>query len=210
MRWTILIPVKVTHTAKSRLRGASASAAAHERLVRAIRSDTVAASAAAALVARVILVCDDAINWPGRTVFVQTRPGLNPALAEAAEHASRQWPGDGVAALVGDLPALSAAELDDVLGRAADVPAAFVPDSAGVGTTLLTAAPAVGLRPAFGDGSAARHRGYASELHAGPGLRHDVDTPDDLRAALTLGVGAHTRRALAPTGAARSGGYAAG
>ncbi|MGZ4583781.1 MAG: 2-phospho-L-lactate guanylyltransferase, partial [Mycobacterium sp.] len=52
----------------------------------------------------------------------------------------------------------------------------------------------------FGSDSSARHRrsGAIELTGAWPGLRCDVDTPDDLAAARRLGVGAATARALAP------------
>ena len=113
--------------------------------------------------------------------LVQTQPGLNGALRDGAAYARTRWPGDGVAALVGDLPAVRPDELAAALDAAAAHPAAFVPDSPGTGTTLLTARPGHVLEPRFGEGSAARHAAVAARLTAGPGLRHDVDTADDLR-----------------------------
>jgi 2-phospho-L-lactate guanylyltransferase len=123
---------------------------------------------------------------------VQTRRGLNAALAEAAEHAVHRWPADGVAALVGDLPALRPAELATALAAATEHPQSFVPDAAGTGTTLLAATPGSSLRPAFGLDSAARHTAWAVPLDAAPGLRHDVDTAADLRSAAALGLGPAT------------------
>ena len=182
--------MKSLPAAKGRLADASPDAAAHARLVAAIRADTLAAVGGAAAVARVVLVTDRPTD--GELVFVQRVPGLNPALTEAAADAAARWPGDAVAALVGDLPALRGADLDAALRAAAAHPRAFVPDAAGTGTTMLTALPGVTLRPAFGAGSAARHRTDAAELAAAAELRCDVDTAADLDAALALGVGTHT------------------
>ena len=131
--------------------------------------------------------------------LLQHRRGLNAALAEGARLARDRWPADGVAGLVGDLPALTPAELAGALAAAAQHPTGFVTDAAGTGTTLLTARPTVAFDPRFGPGSAARHGVHAAALPAGPGLRRDVDTADDLRAALLLGVGPHTVAALATT-----------
>lgn len=189
MRWTVLLPVKTLPAAKTRLLPASDSAAAHRRLVEAVQADTLAAARAADGVARVLIVTDR----PGLpNALVQTRPGLNPALAEAAEHAAEHWPADGVAALVGDLPALRPDELASALAAAIAHPRSFVPDAAGTGTTLLAARPGIALEPAFGPGSAARHGSVAVALDAGPGLRRDVDTADDLRAAAAVGLGPET------------------
>jgi 2-phospho-L-lactate guanylyltransferase len=204
VRWTVLIPVKSLPEAKSRLAGASADAEAHHRLVRAIRADTLSAVRASAGVARLVLVLDR----PGRTdgsepafgselTFVQSAPGLNAALAEAAADALTRWPHDAIAALVGDLPALRPDELAEALTAAARLPRAFVADAAGTGTTLLTATPGHPLAPQFGAGSATRHANGAAAIEAGPGLRCDVDTDEDLQAATVLGLGTDTAGVLA-------------
>lgn len=193
-----MIPTKALPEAKSRLLPATVDASAHRRLVEAIRADTVAAASAAPAVARVVLIAD---RPAGPGVLVQTEPGLNAALVEAAEFATVSWPEDGVGALVGDLPALRPDEIDSALRAAAGHARSFVPDSPGTGTTLLTAQPGTVLRPAFGPGSARRHAAGAVELaSAGPGLRHDVDTADDLAAAAELGLGPATSAVLAETG----------
>jgi 2-phospho-L-lactate guanylyltransferase len=89
------------------------------------------------------------------------------------------------------------AELATALRAAGASPgrAAFVPDAAGVGTTLYAVPPGGEFRPLFGGASRARHAASgATELGLDDltGLRRDVDTPDDLRAALTLGAGPRT------------------
>jgi 2-phospho-L-lactate guanylyltransferase len=141
---------------------------------------------------------------------------LNAALRHGAAVAALRWPGTGLAALTADLPALSPAELATALRAAAagtpDTPgspgaqddspvrAAFVPDAAGVGTTLYAVPPGGEFRPLFGGASRARHAASgATELGVDDmtGLRRDVDTPDDLRAALALGVGPFTQAAAA-------------
>ncbi|MEO8889395.1 MAG: 2-phospho-L-lactate guanylyltransferase [Jatrophihabitantaceae bacterium] len=196
MRWTVLIPTKSLPEAKTRLTGASADSAAHHRLVRAIRADTLAAARAADGVARLVIVTDRSDDHGAELTFVQTAPGLNAALAEAAADAANRWPRDGLVALLGDLPALRPDELAHALADAARTPRSFVPDAAGTGTTLLAVHPGVLLAPAFGPGSAARHAAGAVRLDAGPGLRHDVDTADDLETARVFGLGAFTRRVL--------------
>ena len=198
----MLIAVKGLPEAKSRLLPASADPIAHGALVEAIRADTVAATIRAAGVGRVVLVADRAGVHPlpaetdGVSVIVQRSPGLNGALRDGAELAVARWPHDGVAALVGDLPALRPAELGVVLAAAENHEQAFVADAAGTGTTLLTARPGSTLRPEFGLGSADRHRAHATLLAAGDGLRHDVDTAEDLAAAWAVGVGPSTAAAI--------------
>jgi 2-phospho-L-lactate guanylyltransferase len=86
-------------------------------------------------------------------------------------------------------------ELERGLRAAAGWPEAFVPDAAGTGTTLYTARPGVAFQPRFGPGSAARHAAAGAAallLPDAPGLRRDVDTPDDLRRAAALGLGPRT------------------
>jgi 2-phospho-L-lactate/phosphoenolpyruvate guanylyltransferase len=202
VRWTLLVPAKSLPEAKSRLRRAAdpeTGEEEHARLVLAIRADTMAAARSARNVARLLVVVDRPgaeHSATGDELLVQSVPGLNAALREAAEHAVARWPGDGLAAMVGDLPALRPEELADALDHAAHVPRGYVADAQGTGTTLLTAR-GVPLEPAFGEGSAARHGASATPLPAGPGLRHDVDTAGDLARALTLGVGPATLAATA-------------
>ena len=140
---------------------------------------------------------------PGSLDGVGTELGvqdlLNAALGHGAAVAARRWPGTGLAALTADLPALSPGELAAALRSAAEgdfpVRASFVPDAAGVGTTMYAVPPGGEFRPLFGGASRARHAAAgAAELPFGDmtGLRRDVDTPDDLRAALALGAGPRT------------------
>jgi 2-phospho-L-lactate guanylyltransferase len=220
----VLVPMKALPTAKSRLLEASADIAAHARLVTAIREDTLAAATAADGVARVVPVFDVPVfdvpvfdvpvfdlpvplapdspeRWPVEDYYVQQSPGLNAGLGEAAAWAAQRWPDDGVAALVGDLPALRPDELSAALLAAAAQPRAHVADEQGTGTTLLTARPREPLLPEFGPGSAARHHcAGAARLDAGPGLRLDVDTAADLRAAGLVGLGAATATVLGEHG----------
>lgn len=196
MRWTVLVPVKSLPEAKSRLTGASVDPAAHRRLVQAIRADTIASARAAEGVARLVLVTDRPGEHGTDLAFVQTAPGLNAALAEAAADAVTRWPQDAIAALVGDLPALRPEDLARALRLAGEHPHAFVADSAGSGTTLLTSLPGRPLYPQFGAGSAGRHARLAHPIDADRGLRCDVDTADDLRAATALGLGPATRAEL--------------
>jgi len=127
----VLVPVKALPGAKSRLAGLSTDAEAHARLVHAIRDDTLRAAREAAGVARVVRIGDtDDVEHD----LLQQRPGLNEALAEGAQYAAAQWPDDGIAALVGDLPALTAAELARSLAVAAHHETAFVATRRGTGT----------------------------------------------------------------------------
>ena len=197
--WSLVIPVKVLARAKSRLIGLAGPA--RSALALAMAADTVSAAGACPAVGVVVVVTDDAeaagVLGGLHAVIVADEPaaGLNPALAHGAAVAAAQWPASGVAALAADLPALRPGELDRGLRAAARWPEAFVADAAGTGTTLYAARPAAAFRARFGAGSAGRYRrGGVMEVTLAdvPSLRADVDTPDDLRQAASLGLGPRT------------------
>ena len=199
LTWSLVVPVKVLARAKTRL--ASLAGPDRPALALAMAADTVAAALACPQVARVIVVTDDPraaeVLASLGAVIVPDRPGrgLNQALRHGAAHAGSRWPRSGIGGLAADLPALRPAELSSALRAAARWPQAFVPDSAGSGTTLYTVRPGTAFRPRFGPGSAARHRAAGAAELARPGLaslRRDVDEPADLRRAAELGLGART------------------
>ncbi|MHB9858810.1 2-phospho-L-lactate guanylyltransferase [Streptomyces sp. YIM S03343] len=203
MQWTLVMPLKALAQAKSRLADTAADGV-RPGLALAFAQDTVAAALACPAVRDVAVVTSDALaarELAGLgAVIVADEPGggLNAALAHAAAVVRSAHPQSPLAALNADLPALRPAELARVLDAAAQFPRAFLPDAAGIGTTLLTAGPGQELRPAFGADSRALHRGSgAVELRLGSvdSVRQDVDTGDDLRAALALGVGPRTAAA---------------
>lgn len=155
---------------------------------------------------RVLVVTDDpragaALEGLGALVVAgEPGTGLNPALEHGESAAGPLAPGTGLCALSADLPALRPAELATVLRAAQRYGRSFLPDSPGVGTTLLAATAGSCLLPAFEGASRARHlRSGARELRvAGAGsVRRDVDIPQDLWDARELGLGPRTRRLLA-------------
>lgn len=196
LTWSVVIPVKPLAQAKSRLTGLASSD--REALALAMAADTIAAALGCSQVAAVIVVTDDpsvgaAAAALGAGVIADTpASGLNEALAAGARHAALDRQGLGVAALTADLPALTSAELSTALTKASGVGQAFVADAAGSGTTLYTAGPGSAFSPRFGPGSRARHRlagAVEIDLPELSGLRRDVDTLADLRAAARLGLG---------------------
>ncbi|HTY29041.1 MAG TPA: 2-phospho-L-lactate guanylyltransferase, partial [Mycobacterium sp.] len=100
--------------------------------------------------------------------------------------------------LQGDLPALQTSELSEALAQARAHRRSFVADHHASGTAALFAF-GVPLDPRFGADSAQRHResGAVELTGVWPGLRCDIDTPEDLRAATALGVGNATAEAIA-------------
>ncbi|WNZ08425.1 2-phospho-L-lactate guanylyltransferase [Streptomyces sp. 11x1] len=209
MQWTLVVPLKPLARAKSRLSD-TADDGVRPGLALAFAQDTVAAALAAAAVRSVVVVTDDPLAarelaaLGARTVpedpHEGSGDGLNAALRHAAAVVRGVRPQSPVVALNADLPALRSGELTRVLNAAAEFPRAFLPDAAGTGTTLLAATPGHDLSPAFGPDSRRRHRrSGAVELALADvdSVRQDVDTGDDLRAALGLGVGPRTAAAAA-------------
>ncbi|WP_052852017.1 2-phospho-L-lactate guanylyltransferase [Streptomyces avicenniae] len=198
--WSLIVPLKPLRLAKSRLADVAGDAA-RPSLALAFAEDTVAAALACASVREVVVVTDDPLAG-GRLARAGARVvpdapglGLNAALAHGAAAVRAALPDAAVAALNADLPALRSAELLRVLRAASEQARSFLADAAGVGTTLLAATGGAELAPAFGGASRARHlaSGAAELLLDGvPGVRRDVDTAADLRAALALGVGPRT------------------
>jgi 2-phospho-L-lactate guanylyltransferase len=200
--WGLVVPVKRLRVAKTRLQ--AYGDALRQDLALAVAVDVVTAALASKAVAEVLVVTDDdrareELAAAGASVVPDAPDaGLNPALAHGAALLSA---GLGAATVSADLPALRPEELTAALQAVPAAQRAFVADHAGTGTTLLAAPPGLSLAPAYGAASRAGHlTSGAVELPAGPGLRTDVDTPDDLRRALALGVGTATARVAARLG----------
>ncbi|MCP9962306.1 2-phospho-L-lactate guanylyltransferase [Streptomyces somaliensis] len=198
----MVVPLKSLAEAKSRLAG-TVGAPGRRRLALAFAQDTVEAALACAAVRDVVVVTDDPVAAARLAALgagiVPDRPaaGLNAALAYGAEAVRARRPRAAVAALNADLPALRPAELERVLTAAGRFPRAFLADAADIGTTFLSAAPGIELRPAFGGASRLRHSSSGAveiRLVGVASVRRDVDTGADLRAALRLGVGRRTAR----------------
>lgn len=204
----VLVAVKDLPAAKTRL--APALGEQHRgALVLAMLTDTVTAALRYPGIATVHVVTrDDAVARAATAAGARTvrdtctgPDGLNAALRLGAAAVAENEPGARLLALQADLPALRPAELGGALAASAGA-RALVADAAGAGTTLLLAAAGGRLDPRFGAGSAARHRtsGAAELVGAWPGLRGDVDTLDDLAAALRAGVGSATAALVDATG----------
>jgi 2-phospho-L-lactate/phosphoenolpyruvate guanylyltransferase len=206
----LVVPVKPLSAAKSRLRGAAdgglGEPSAHARLTLALAHDTVAAARAATRVRRLVVVSSDPVvaaelGAVGIEVVPDgPMPGLNAAYEHGAAVLRRRDAAAAVGALQADLPALRPAELAVALDAAAEFDQSFVPDALDVGTTFYGVRPGMPFRPRFGGESRARHLAAGAKELCVPGIdsvRRDVDTPDDLRAAIVLGLGPHTAAVVA-------------
>lgn len=203
----VIIAVKRLAVAKTRLAPVF-SAQTRENVVLAMLVDTLTATArVAALRSVTVITPDDAAAAAAAGVGADVLPDptpqghrdpLNNAIAAAERVLVESVP--NVVVLQGDLPALQTQELAEAIAAARHYPRSFVADRLGTGTAALCAF-GTALDPLFGLNSAARHRrsGAIELTGAWPGLRCDIDTPDDLVVARRLGVGAATARAIATT-----------
>lgn len=198
MRWSVVIPVKTTSIGKSRL---DDSGVDRPSLALAIALDTVDAATRAAHVSEVVVVSSDADVRAGVEAIAHAHAvddpgmGLNGAVRaglETCEHEAR-------AALLGDVPALTACDLDAALAAAEQHERAFVADAEGSGSTLVAWRAPATYEAHFGSDSAAAHRGagfHPLDVDAASTLRRDVDTREQLEAARDLGLGPRSRALL--------------
>lgn len=198
----LVIAMKRLTAAKTRL-APIFSAAKRESMVLAMLVDTITAASAVAAVTVVTPddVAADAARQLGATVLTDPTPvghrdPLNNAISQAEAVVRRRT--TNVVVVQGDLPALQPQELAEAVAAARSYRRSFVGDRHGTGTSALFAF-GVPLEPRFGPDSAQHHRhsGAIELTGAWPGLRCDIDTPDDLMVARRLGVGAATTRAMA-------------
>ncbi|MFE4213410.1 2-phospho-L-lactate guanylyltransferase [Streptomyces sp. NPDC056844] len=204
--WSLVVPLKPLARAKSRLARA-VGGDLRPRLALAFAQDTVSAALSCPAVRDVVVVTDDPVAGAALTALgaraVADTPaaGLDAAMEHGARSVRARRGGAAVAVLNADLPALRPDELARVLEFSAAFPRAFVADAQGIGTTFLSAGPGVELRPAFGGASRARHLASGAveiPLAGVDSVRRDVDTGEDLGAALALGVGRFTAALAAP------------
>jgi 2-phospho-L-lactate guanylyltransferase len=213
---TAIIPVKRFGEAKQRLLD-RLDRPQRAELVKAMLADVLAAVSATDSIERVIVVTGEgraeriALRHAQRTTTpleVMRDPddrghsqaatlGIIRALALGAECS---------ALLPGDCPLLDPAELDRALGRMQPGRVAVIPDRHLTGTNGLLLAPADAIGPAFGEGSAERHReraeraGYEAATEPLSSLALDLDTPDDLT-ALAAELAENPQRAVATAAA---------
>ncbi|MGW5917756.1 2-phospho-L-lactate guanylyltransferase [Nocardia fluminea] len=200
-----VMAVKHIGRAKSRLANAL-STEQRAQLVLAMFTDTVVAAGAVPELLSLTVVTPDPLvavraRELGAHVIDEPPAGadpLNTALtAGAADVRERHGP-TALLALQADLPALRPSELADVLAVAVSARSVVI-DHTGTGTAaLLIRDPTAPLSPRFGADSARAHRddGAVPLLGHWPGLRCDVDTPEDLDRVRALGVGEFTTSTL--------------
>jgi 2-phospho-L-lactate/phosphoenolpyruvate guanylyltransferase len=201
---TAILPVKRFGEAKSRLAG-GLDAERRSALAAAMLEDALEAIGAARTIERTIVVTREP-----RAVELAQAAGAE-TLSDFADEghseaalaglAAAEARGAGCAVLLPiDCPLLDPRELDRLLTGVPELYVAVVPDRHGSGTNALVLAPPSAIRPAFGEGSRARHVAaaraagvpYGVEELASLGL--DLDTPADV-VALTRELASDPGRA---------------
>jgi 2-phospho-L-lactate guanylyltransferase len=208
MRATAILPVKRFAAAKRRL-GLSDERRRRE-LLEAMLRDVLAAIGESRMVERTLVVTGEpaaaeiAADLGAETVPDPADVGHSEAALLGIEAAADE---PSVALLPGDCPLLDPRELDGLLTGVPDRYVTIVPDRHGTGTNALVLAPPDAIRPAFGEGSRARHEviarraGIPFSVEGVGSLALDLDTPADIVALTTAiesgrGEARNTARAL--------------
>ena len=185
MSWVAIVPLKQGASQKSRL-SQSLDPAQRAALTEALFTRVLEALSVSKAVSQVIVLSPlDPQRREAHWVRDEGR-GLNEELmALRAQHPDRN-----VLIVHADLPFLEAADIEDLLVAAESAGIAIAPDKFGIGTNALAlkADSVIDLR--FGEESFSKHSAAApgAAIVKSRGLSHDIDTPDDLRAALDGGL----------------------
>jgi 2-phospho-L-lactate guanylyltransferase len=213
--WAV-VPIKELDGAKQRLAGFLEPSLRRE-LAETMIGEVLEAVVGATGLAGVIIVTLDpmATRLAGkigaRIVTEGARDGQTGSVAAGQMILAREGR-DGMLTLPGDIPCVTAAELDAVLAAHGAAPAFTIApahDDLGSNTVVCSPPDAVALR--FGDNSffphldAARRRGIEPTVIRLPGIAMDVDHPVDLAALLRLpqSAGTKTRALLEAAGVPR-------
>lgn len=189
MAVTAVIPVKQLGEAKTRLMS-ELPAVERARLALALLANVLDAVGGAPAITRTLVVTPDVdvarlARGRGAEVVHQEQPGLN--LAIQLGHAAVDDPEDIVLALLGDLPFLTSADLDQLLQLVEPGVVVLAPDRHRRGTNALAVQRDEPFEPAFGENSLALHRREAARLglavreYRSRGTGFDVDTAEDLQ-----------------------------
>ena len=205
--WSLVVPLKPLARAKSRL-GRAVGGDLRPRLALAFAQDTVAAALSCPAVRDVVVVTDDPVAGAAlaalgaRAVADTPAAGLNAALEHGARsvrgaaRAARRWPRS-----TRICPRCVRTNWRGCSNSRRHFPAHLSPTPRESAPHFFPRRPGVELRPAFGGPSRARHLASGAvevPLAGVDSVRRDVDTGEDLGAALALGVGRFTAALAAP------------
>ncbi len=204
MKATAVLPVKRFGAAKQRL--APGMGATHRaELAAAMLEDALGAIGATRSIERTIVVTAEprAIELAsavGAAIVADPDEGGHSGAALAGIAGAVELGAERVVLLPIDCPLLEPRELERLLTGMPERYVAIVPDRHGTGTNALALAPPDAIRPAFGEGSCARHVAAAREagvpygVEELPSLALDLDTPADV-VALTMALERNRTRA---------------
>jgi len=188
---SLLIPASALEVAKSRVK---LPVPLRRDMAQALLTHTLTESLSARRVGLVLVITADPVlaevaKALGAQVEIERPPyGLNRAVLTGRRLLADVMPRCDISVLVSDLPLLDRVELDEAVGQfhAGSGPLSVV-DKDGRGTTFLMHARGSMPPTRFGPGSAHAHAQLGYRLTRGPfpGLRHDLDTLDDLRTAVS-------------------------
>jgi 2-phospho-L-lactate/phosphoenolpyruvate guanylyltransferase len=201
---TAILPVKRFGTAKQRL-AAGMGATHRAELAAAMLEDVLEAIGAARAIEHTVVVTSEprAIELASQggceLVADPEEGGHSGAALAGIARASKKLGAECVVLLPIDCPLLDPRELERLLTGMPKRFVTVVPDRHGTGTNALALAPPDAIRPAFGEGSCARHVDAAREagtpytVEELPSLALDLDTPADI-VALTRVLEADGKR----------------
>lgn len=207
--WAVM-PVKNVENAKQRLAPAL-SPDERQGLFRAMVEDVLATLAKAKGLAGILMVTRDpdairlAERYGARTLTEPANAGHTAASTLGAQTLA----GEGAVGMIqipGDLPMLTAADIEAVIDAHGPAPAITIaPSGDELGSNAVACSPPDLLPLRFGDNSFVPHVERAKALGVipaivkRPGLALDIDTPDDLRAFLEAPIDGHSHRFLLAT-----------
>lgn len=207
-----LVPLKSLGSAKQRLSNTLSSAERRDLMLAMVR-DVLSALKQAQQLTGVLIVSrtNESIALAqafSTERFAESEGGnLSDALTEAAAYATNILGARGVMIIPGDIPLLTAAEIDAMLEQHEQV--TVVPDSDHVGTNCLVCSPANCLTFQFDGRSFTPHLESAvkanldPKVFESPGFGLDIDTPADLTTLLTRHPGSQTGTFLDKSGIAQ-------
>lgn len=203
--WCV-IPIKDLENAKTRL-APTLSPEERRGLFRAMAEDVLEAATAAPSLAGVLVLTNDSIaaelarSHGARIEGEPANIGQSEAVARAAEILAGEG-ADGVLTLPADAPLTTAEDIESILQRHPKTRPAvtIVPDHARRGSNCLVLTPAPLIPLHFGHVSFEPHLAEAAKLGLTPNILDDlprvaldVDTPEDLAAALATGTPCRAR-----------------
>ena len=185
MSWVAIVPLKQGASQKSRL-SQSLDPAQRAALTEALFTRVLSGLFANTAISQVIVLSPVDPLRTGASWVLDEGRGLNEELTLLrARFADRNF-----LVVHADLPFLESGDLTTLLSAAETSGVAIAPDKFDLGTNALAMRAESSITFQFGSDSFAKHRAASPDaaIAKSRGLSHDIDTPDDLRAALDAGL----------------------